>query len=126
MLTKRSVLVEARGIIALPKNWTQQAYAKDSDGNRANWNDKNATCFCATGCVKRAVINLDPTNPLRLTRQNRGIYDKCIDALEDLIYHPGKDWEWMIGSLVFFNDARERQHSEVLDLFDKAIEACDG
>ncbi|WP_316207449.1 hypothetical protein [Bradyrhizobium sp. SZCCHNR3118] len=48
------ILTEARAIIADPAQWTQEALARDKDGNMVAFSDPAAVCFCAAGAIGKA------------------------------------------------------------------------
>ncbi len=87
----------------LEKGWTQEASARDADGEPLLSTDTRACSFCILGAVWRAVAGHD--NPM----ESRLVY-----ALRNAI---GED-----AKLVAYNDTPGRTQDEILALVDKAIE----
>lgn len=51
------LLTAAKAVIADPKHWTQNAFARDAAGNSACAANPGAVCFCALGAMDRAASN---------------------------------------------------------------------
>lgn len=62
MTPRVDVLIAARALIADPQNWTQGAYARQTDqfGDYAEVLSPDAKCFCALGALSRAAGINDP------------------------------------------------------------------
>jgi hypothetical protein len=95
----RDQLVEAKKLIENKRHWIKEEAVK-SLGN-------GEYAFCAVG----AVFTVEQ---MRTTHRNNCIFG----ALRVNI--PGN-----IGSVSFYNDARETTHQDILNLFDDAISTCD-
>lgn len=95
------ILKDARALIADEKNWTRNAFARDSKGNEVTPDKEDATCFCAIGALSRVV-------------QQPPYYDLPGERLLG-------DEAWISGEIgvAEFNDAHT--HEDVLALFDRAI-----
>lgn len=53
--TAKQILLDAADLIAKPRGWTQEAYARTSPkGDFRNPADADATCFCVMGALYRA------------------------------------------------------------------------
>lgn len=104
MTTTRDTLVAARALIAEPGMWTQRAFARNANGLPVSDSYGLATCWCSVGAIrvasKRSSVRADTASAL----VRRGIGN------------PESLAEW--------NDAPERTHAEVLEAFDRAIEAA--
>jgi hypothetical protein len=49
--TYKQVLIDARAHISTPDRWTQEAYARDAQGNHTRPRDPKACCWCMLGAV---------------------------------------------------------------------------
>jgi hypothetical protein len=103
MTTTIEILKAARDLIAKPENWTHGAYARDIQGVAVPLSDDEATCFCAAGAIFRAG-SFPEYEPIP-----RHICEKFGFAYE--------------ATLAQFNDTHT--HSEVLELFSKAISSAE-
>lgn len=101
MNTTATILKAARDLIAKPENWTQGTYARDARGNEIGVRSDIAVCFCSLGAISAVSGNCDDAGMAR-------------DAIAALTRN----------GIVNFNDTHT--HSEVLDLFSKAIKAAEG
>jgi hypothetical protein len=97
-MTTRETLVKARELIIKPENWRQGTAARTKTGRETSPSSRYATQFCALGA---------------LSRVTRG--PVCITAQIILSVAIGRK------SIVIFNDIHT--HAEVIEMFDKAIEA---
>ncbi len=97
-------LIAARKLIERPENWMQGFYndviANDEDS------DKEPSCFCSIGAIHKAAGQ----NPLMVAD-----YSNPAARLLDMVVKENNSC-W---SVTAFNDSKS--HSEVLDMFDKAI-----
>lgn len=100
------ILIAARALIEKPENWAQGIFAADSEGNELPAWSLNANCFCAIGAIARAGKMTNGT----------ACYHPATDALASVL---GKK---ATSAVAEFNDTRS--HSDVLDLFDRAIAAA--
>lgn len=98
--TPVDVLSRAREIISEPEHWTQGASGRDAQGVPINVHDSRATCWCAMGAVAKAQTELKA------------------DASTGYTAYRYLDTETALWT---FNDSRS--HSEVLAMFDEAINA---
>ena len=100
----RRTLVKARALIRDPKDWIQGTAARDVYGMHASALSAGATRFCAVGAVRRvSKLSLLDTE-----------YKLATLALQTALKG---------GSVSIFNDRLGRKHSEVIAVFDRAIEA---
>jgi len=100
MTTTKQTLIAARALIEKPENWTQKAMARDAIGCKVNLSNPGAVCFCALGAI-------DKSAPFE------NLFLEAIRALK-----PYMGW-----AIETFND--RHTHAEVLEAFDKAIEAAE-
>lgn len=102
-------LIKAKSLIADPKHWTQEHYARDNEGNICYWDDSGAVCFCSVGALyetsgythQGSRNGIHPVDPL-LTR--------AYTYLDDAIGYT---------SIPLFND--KHTHEQVMQMWDKAI-----
>jgi hypothetical protein len=102
-VTPHEALIAAQNLIRNPERWTQGAYARNVDGVAVSPRELSAKCWCASGAV------------YHVTKDSQFFVNTA--ALLAL----GALREVAEGSVTTFNDLAG--HSEVLDLFDAAIEA---
>ena len=104
MTTTLDILRHARGLIE--QGWTQGAFARDADGHGVNHRNSRAVCFCGVGAIRRAADDL--RMPRRLTAAAWKVLDDVCPDQELL----AMGWQ----------DEPGRTQSEVLAMFDRAIE----
>lgn len=105
-MTTLEILQKARGLIE--KGWTQGEIARGKDNERRSEYDSEAICWCMVGSIFCASGPLDDyliPNPER---------KKAFLAIESAVGRL---------NLAAWNDESGRTQSEVLQAFDKAIEA---
>lgn len=96
-MTTREVLIKAKALIDTPEKWCQGEFV-DTDGR-----------ICASAAIARVGFNIAPEMEIAARY-----------ALLNTINHHGA-WEVNIPG---YNDAHT--HAEVMEMFDRAIEAQDG
>ena len=90
----------------IEKGWAQGCMARDSNGCYAQYDSKEAVCFCITGALWRV-----------------GQDEKVVIPLIRLMQHAaGVPEDRFISS---WNDVAERTQEEVVALFDKATAALE-
>lgn len=102
-MTALAILKEARALID-EKGWTQGAHARDDRGVIVETESPKAVCFCVSGALRQARVNL-----------HEGLFDGLAGAA---------DWfkeAAAIRSIPAWNDAPTRTKVDVLAVFDKAI-----
>ena len=100
----RFVLMRARSLIADPENWIQGPVAVDKDKKPVEVGDPDACAWCALGAIYEAAYRNDaPDEP-------------AYDVLRKIILGAG------YGGIANWNDWHKTTHSEVLDVFDEAID----
>ena len=102
-------LKKARTFIEDEENWCQRAVAEREDGIRTQVTDPAAVKFCALGCLTKLKWELYPASS-----SPESDYHNAWTALSRQL---PEEYE----SVANFND--DSEHSRVLRLFDKAIEA---
>lgn len=105
MTSTAEILKAARKLIEKPENWTQGVYAKDNLDRGISPYSANAKCFCTVGALFRAGGNLS------------SFHGKLPVKILDAFGVPNA------GEMIWVNDSST--HSEVLDLFSKAIAAAE-
>lgn len=112
-------LKAARRLLSVPGAWTTETYAKDGRGCDVLPEDETASCWCILGALYRVTQhcpNAETNHP------------DVEDAAQQLLSAGGLPWPSLLGThateRVFrWNDAPGRTQEEVLEVFDKAIEA---
>lgn len=104
------LLKQARNI--LERGWCQRSFAQTADGEQTYFTNPNATKFCISGALRKAIHRESNNNnpletPLELHELHK-IVKKCI---------PKK----FNRSLWAFNDARWRRKKRILKTLDQAI-----
>ena len=103
MTSTAEILKAARKLIEKPENWVQGESARDERGHRVDVYSRRAKCFCSIGAIYRV----------------SGTDDEANRARKALIYQLPMEKRF----ITTFNDTHT--HSEVLDLFSKAIAAAE-
>jgi hypothetical protein len=98
-MTPLKILRQTRELLSAPERWTKEAFARDSPGELAGAQGRDAVCWCLDGALMRSVGGT-PGRSAVLQLLSRAAQ---IDNI----------WTW--------NDAPERTHAEVLAVLDKAI-----
>ena len=104
-MTTKEILIQARGLVE--QGWTQGAFARDVDNNPINALDTDACSWCVKGAM-RCVIGYT--------------ISEAIDICEKLLY---KSISSQFSSVSQFNDYAGTTKSDVIELFDKAIESLE-
>ena len=97
----------ARELIAAPERWTQQAQARDADGQRVPAQSNAACCWCVAGAVEH-VCHLRPV-----------IWSAAISAL---IAALPRGYPHDAPSIGLYNDSRT--HRTAIRWLDRAIAAA--
>jgi hypothetical protein len=98
------LLAAAKKVIEDPSHWTKGLLAEDSEGRSVKPISSYAVCWCSVGAIERVSLANNLTH--------KQAYEAC-DALRECI--PG----YFSNRIPSFNDAAT--HSQVMDVFDKAI-----
>ena len=90
--------MKAHELLATPDRWTKGRFAADTSGHGVAPSNPEATCFCMLGALRR-----------------------CYPALEEYLAIRKRLGKWLhetygISSVVVFNDAEERTHSDVVNV----------
>jgi hypothetical protein len=103
MKTALEVLTDARALISDPKHWAQGWFARDMLGGAVDARSPSAECFCALGALGRAMGRhfMDVTG------------HPAVEILRSVL---------PIQDISRFNDTHS--HGEILDAFDRAIDAA--
>lgn len=124
-LTPLAVLREARAILSKHDAWTQHAVARNRGGQGVYAESHEAVCFCATGSLHRAVINLSPAT------SDGARYD-FVESIRKLFYGVGVRPSWgenyehkqLVGGyrqIEDWNDSPSRTKREVIAQFSAVI-----
>lgn len=98
-MTAEEILVKAREILSDPQRWRKNRYS-----------DRQKQTFCSVGAIRMAATG----SPWKNGTQNAGV---AYNILQDKVkenYGEQRVYTW--------NDKPEREHDEVLAMFDKAID----
>jgi hypothetical protein len=109
----RDLLTAARLLLSEPDAWTKAAYARTRTGNAIGPQAGAAFCFCSVGAINA----IGPYLP----QDRRSSQVRCG---EHVVSHVVRE---RIGfsNIAAFNDSSFRTHSEVLAVFDRAVELMD-
>lgn len=96
----RAVVQAARNLIEKPENWTQRAFARDSNGRITDHTSESAICWCASGALGKVI------------RQ---------DHNDDYDYEAmwGAVSEYLPLNIPTLND--EGTHTDILNMFDSVL-----
>jgi len=109
------VLQTARNIISDEKNWTQGAYARDSEYNPINEAHDSAVCFCSLGAIfKAAGSHLDPRYDAGVSELTNTLGERRAKAMQEGKPKPTRN-------VPSYNDHPDTKHADVLSLFDDTI-----
>lgn len=102
--TELDVLIAARALYDSPEKWTQKVFARDKDGNAVTWENERAVCFCLSGAIARAELNLGFTT-------GRVAYRAIVAFQQITGIHP----------ISTFNDASDTDFDLVINTLDDVI-----
>lgn len=108
MTTTLEILRQARELLSDESRWTKDTYARDVYGNPTMSTSDDAACFCVMGSLRRICRAESDNEPL------------VFESAQQLIKTAGLSH--CLSCIPDFNDADNRPHSEVLDLFDRTIQ----
>lgn len=94
------VLKAGRKLISDPRKWTQDTYARDSDGLCVSGEDAAAVCFCSIGAVQHVTgkcHNIETEKVCEILSEAAGMH------------------------IAYYND--KHSHEDVLAVWDRAIAA---
>jgi hypothetical protein len=115
------ILNGARDLIADPAKWTQGCIARDAAGEPTGFIAKrNPVCFCSLGALSRAMWDrIETVNKLVPEDAQDEVYDQY-NTQYDIVY----DYLTSLAGvdLVDFNDSLNTHHSDIVNLFDLAID----
>lgn len=115
------ILNGARDLIADPAKWTQGALARNASGEPTGFTKRrDPVCFCSLGALTRAMWDrIETVNKLVPEDAQDEVYDQY-NTQYDIVY----DYLTSLAGvdLVDFNDDLATQHSDVVNLFDLAID----
>lgn len=103
------ILMCARDLIKDDRNWCKGTYAKTDTGDKIGLQHENAAKFCVVGALDKSALKLTGSlfSDGRIAAQNL-----VMDVLDIRI----------ASNLVAFNDSVDTKHSDVIGLYNKAIE----
>ena len=101
---ERQIVQRSRALIATPRTWTQEEFARDSFGEPVSWRSPQAVQFCIWGALNRAAREMTGDEPQRVR----------------LADHAARALRSMTPSLSRLND--RGTHDDVLALMDGYLE----
>lgn len=101
-------LIESKKLIDTPYKWTQNALARDKNGNEVSHVRESAVCFCSIGALCHTWA----------TKEDANSYN--IPAAEEYLLKSRDDTSY--SSISVYNDTHT--HVEVMEWWDKAIAAA--
>ena len=124
-MTTKELLQEARALITDPKKWTKSFAACDKQNKAVSPLNKAACQWCAIGAISK----IRHSNRLEQEKMDQAFEAlnksiRYLDELEGIINKDSTLYEdnFLIGA---FNDHPDTNHTNVLCVFDLAIDASD-
>lgn len=116
------VLEQAKALIARPNGFTTKKYAGTKEGIRTSVDSSNATCFCASGALRRVCgyhPAFEPSNGTWASPQLRRLHDSAYDVLQLTVT---RITEKPLMTIPLYNDSHTQD--EAVGLFNAAIVAA--
>ena len=107
MTTTKQTLIKARGLIDEPSKWPKLAWARNSHQVSCAMENSDAQCFCLGAALILSTPRLAPM-----------VID--VEIINQLPEISGK-----VPSIADYNDHPDTTHSDIMNLFDRAIEAAE-
>jgi hypothetical protein len=104
--------VLSRATELLRSGWTQNEFATKRDGASCDYDNPDAACFCATGAIARASLDLGLPAKERIVAR---------DVLRDLLRAEYAD---DVMGIVGWNDSYGQTQAEVVAMFKRATAAA--
>jgi hypothetical protein len=118
LMRARKQLQCARALIEDPGRWTKRALARDANGRPVWPSTRSACAWCALGALLRVGAHARGRRDVRLAASNQ-----ARAALARAAYSSMTPPD--VRAVGRFNDSIVTDHSDVLALFDRAIEMLD-
>jgi len=109
----KELLVATKALILDPKHWTQRSWARDKGGISTSEADKSAYCFCLSGALNRANIDMIKSG------KSKGFPKVRAQAL----LNQGCRSKSCGENFILFNDTHP--HAEVISLLDSVIKTLE-
>ena len=105
------ILRKAKDLIDTPEKWAKNQMARNVNGMHVNVRNPDAVCFCSLGALYRAahVLGIGYVRHI-------GLVDACEEVL---MKYTGRC------NLTYFNDQYDRNHDEIMHLFDQGIQSIE-
>jgi len=107
-VTPHEILVAGRDLLSNPDHWIKKTLARSKNGEKCDPTEARATCFCTIGAIHKVVGSGQKSLKLEVV----GYLIKALDERKHRVS----------AIVVAFNDHPTTKHSDVLELWDKAIE----
>lgn len=105
MTTTKQTLIKARGLIDEPSKWHKGQFAVNSNGKPTMPKAEDAVCWCAGGATRK--FTSDP--------HKWQVGEVALSKFKPSGFN----------SLFDYNDHPDTTHADIMNLFDKAIEAAE-
>lgn len=115
------VLKRALRLIESPTSWRKGAAAGhyvDGELVSTHPTDPRASCWCASGAVNNAVVELVPWGAVDIESTRDAVVVRTMDALTESLTKNARSAE---GGVITFNDDRTTTHKKVINLFERAV-----
>ena len=112
-MTTKEILVKVRGLIE--RGWTQNASARNANGDRVAPTSRHACKWCATGALY-AIYETIPN------WRDDPKTDETSDLVRAALPKRSNDFH---KTIIGFNDADNTTQADILAVFDEAIARCD-
>jgi hypothetical protein len=103
----KDVLIATKALLHSPAQWTQEAFARNKNGEVISANSPDATCWCLLGAMDKVLRD----------NNARPAVAEAERIVRNVIRERTGNY-WIDG----FNDSEFTTHADVLALLDKAIE----
>lgn len=123
MKTVQQILIDARALILRPECWIQSVSARDAEGFQCNPIGPAACCWCSIGATMRASGAFPEPQPSPEAVRRYETACTILSAAADVISVESEETPLAIG-IVDYNDYKNREHKDVIRVFDRAIEAA--
>lgn len=125
-----SILTKARDLIDAPEKWTVKALARDKYDGIVGVHSKLAVCYCARGAILKAIslqsglsVSMESEEDIELNRITPILADILVEekSLTRTSFYTRLSWN-NVTTLIDFNNNAKTEHSDIMNLFNRAIE----
>jgi hypothetical protein len=121
-MNELELIAAARVVIEQEKNWSKGRYARNKEAWPVSPCSDEAFCFCSTGALRRAFFVI---TGIKFTEAYlaESVQDKEFDVIENAFDILSSFVPTEPKNIIVYNDHKNTAHSDVLKVFDLAIEA---